>query len=90
VFRYKRSIKLSYERQGYIYFLSRSYSRLPTRKQEKIRQLCDSCGGEYSGALFDFVTTDDGAAAAWPSLHLSQPTLERVVKKYYEAFPMKL
>ena len=90
MFRYKRSIKVSYERQGYIYFLSRSYGQLPARKQAAIRELCDRCGGEYSRALFEFVTTDDGAVVVCQRHHLSQSTLERVVKKYYEAFPRTL
>jgi len=90
VFRYKRSINLPYERQGYIYFLSRSYEQLPRSRQEKIRELCERCGGEYGKALFEFVTTDDGAVAVCLRHHLSQSTLERVVKKYYESFPKKL
>lgn len=90
MFRYKRSIKASYERQGYIYFLSRSYEQLSRSRQEKIRVLCQTCGGEYSKALFEFVTTDEGAVAVCLRHHLSQSTLERVVKKYYESFPKKL
>ncbi len=36
VFRYKKSIPVSYERQGYIYFTSLLYWELPKRTQEKI------------------------------------------------------
>lgn len=90
MFRFKKSIKVPYDRQGYIYFLSRSYQSLPTRRQEKIRELCREYGGEYSKALFEFVTTDAGATAVCQRNHLSQSTLERVVKKYYEGFPKKL
>jgi hypothetical protein len=90
MFRYKRSVNVSYERQGYIYFTSRAYHDLGERRQEKLRELCDRCGGEYSEALLEFVTTDEGALAVCMRHHLSQSTLERVVKKYYEAFPKTL
>ena len=90
MFRYKRSIKVPYERQGYIYFASLRFAELPTWQQDKIRALCDKCGGEYAGALLEFVTTDMGAVAVCMRHHLSQSTLERAVKKYYEAFPKRL
>lgn len=90
MFRYKKSINVPYDRQGYIYFLSRSYRELPERRQEGIRKLCEECGGEYSQALLEFVTTSAGAAAVCLRHHLSESTLERVVKKYYEAFPRRL
>jgi hypothetical protein len=90
VFRYKRSIEVTYDRQGYIYFISRAYRDLPAWQQERIRELCGKCGGEYGNALLEFVTTDAGATAVCMRHNLSQSTLERVVKKYYEAFPKRL
>ena len=39
MFRYKKSIPVSYERQGYIYFTSLLYWELPKRTQEKILNL---------------------------------------------------
>lgn len=90
MFRYKKSINVPYDRQGYIYFLSRSYRELPERRKEIIRDLCEECGGEYSEALLEFVTTSAGAVAVCMRHHLSESTLERVVKKYYETFPRRL
>ena len=90
MFRYKKSINVPYDRQGYIYFLSRSYRELPERKREIIRNLCRECGGEYNQALLDFVTGGEGAVVVCMRHHLSESTLERAVKKYYEAFPKRL
>ena len=85
-FRYKRSIPLDYDTQGYIFFLSRRYKRLPLARRRKIDELCRSAGGQYAQALKEFVTTDRGAAEICGAHFLSQSTLERMVKRYYIAF----
>lgn len=90
MFRYKRSLPVSYERQGYIYFASRLYEDMPERAQQTIDALCRHCGGEYCRALHEFVTTDAGATAVCTRHHLSPSTLERIVRRYYEQFPRKL
>ena len=77
---------MSYDRQGYIYFVSRLYKELPQDDQEHIRRLCAECGGEYRDALFEFVTTDASATALCMRHYISKPTLYRCVKKYYENF----
>ena len=90
MYKYKRSIKCSYERQGYIYFVSRLYKELPVQDKRKIESLCARVGGEYKDALFEFVTTDTTATAICMKYYLSRSTLERVVRKYYKSFPRKL
>ena len=90
MFRFKKSVPVSYDRQGYIYFVSRLYAQLTARQQKKIVDLCAQAGGEYHAALFEFVTTDAGATAVCMRHHLSQSTLERAVRRYYEQFPPRL
>lgn len=90
MFRFKRSVPVSYDRQGYIYFTSRLYEELPPRAQQEIVNMCLECGGEYYQALFQFVTTDAGAASVCMQHHLSRSTLERVVRRYYEHFPREI
>ena len=90
MFRYKRSIPVSYDRQGYIYFTSRLYQELPESAQRKILNLCLEAGGEYYRALLDFVTTDAGATAVCLQHHISPSVLERAVRRYYEMFPRKI
>lgn len=89
-YRYKRSIERSYEEQGYIYFLSRRYERLGPWKQERIDRHCrEIAGGEesYERGLRAFVLEGEGETAVCMKYNLSESTLRRLVKRYYEAFP---
>lgn len=90
MFKYKPGIKVSYERQGYIYFKSRSYNTLDSEEQSVIDKLCREIGGEYSSALFAFVTTDASATKISIDYYLSKATLYRLVKEYYEKFPTEI
>ncbi len=86
MFRFKRSVPVSYDRQGFIYFASRLYRELPDQDREEIRRLCRECGGEYEQALLEFVTTDAGAVRVCAEHHLSRSTLERATRRYYKRF----
>lgn len=89
IFRYKHSVPVGYNEQGYIYFMSRLYEKLPWDKQKAIVDLClEAAGGDYYQALFEFVTTDAGATEVCLKHHLSRSTLERIVRKYYKSFPV--
>ena len=91
MFRYKRSIPLPYERQGYIFFVSRLYGELSEARQQKILNLCVECGRENYQALFDFVTTDMGSRAVCVKHHIaSETTIYRMVREYYTKFPKML
>ena len=89
-YRYKRSIPVSYDWQGYIYFKSLLYRELPERERERIEQLCRECGGEHWRALLRFVTTDAAATKICMEHYISRSTLERMVREYYSRFPRKL
>lgn len=86
MFRFKKSIPVGYDLQGYIYFVSRLYRHLSAQRRKQILNLCAQAGGEYYQALFEFVTTDAGASAVCAKHFLSQSTLERIVRRYYVAF----
>lgn len=90
MFRLKRSISLGYNRQGYIYFLSRCYYDLCPTRRSQILELITAAGGEYADALFEFVTTDATATAICLKNYISRATLYRAVKRYYESFPLEL
>ena len=70
MFRYKKSVPVSYERQGYIYFASRLYRELTEEQQHKLLNLCLQCGGEHYHALYAaglvlFLTTFVFNLLAW-------------------------
>ena len=86
MFRFKKSVPVSYERQGYIYFKSLCYKVLPEAEQREIVNLCVRSAGEHYQALFQFVTSEVGAEAVCLRHHISRSTLERAVRRYYEGF----
>ena len=86
MFRFKQSIPVDYNQQGYIYFSSKLYTMLGQETQERILALCTKAGGEYYQAIFEFVTTDASATAICAKHFLSQSTLERIVRRYYTLF----
>lgn len=90
MFRYKPSLRISYEQQGYIYFVSRLYKQLPARKREKIQLLCRETGGPYSGALLEYVTTGGSAEAVCLKHAISRSTLDQAVRRYYEGFSQRI
>ncbi len=90
MFRFKKSVPVEYDLQGYIYFTSRLHRSLPSDAQKKILNLCAEAGGEYCQALYEFVTSDVGATAVCRKHFLSQSTLERIVRKYYTKFAESL
>lgn len=90
MFRYRGSIDVSYNRQGYIYFVSQQYGDLSEKAQKKILNLCLRCGGEYYQALFEFMTTEVTATEVSMRHYISCETLYRLVRKYYEDFPKSI
>ena len=89
MFRYKSGIKLSYDRQIYIYAVSRSYKYQPVRKKQIIKDLCKKSAGDNWQALMEYLTTDASATAVCLRHYIaSRTTLYRAVKKYYESFPL--
>ena len=87
MFRYKRGVKVRYNRQGYIYFSSLLYRELPQEKRIIIDELCKKCGGDYEQALKRYVTTNASVTQITMENYISKSQLYRVVKKYYESFP---
>ena len=89
-FRYKRGIDVGFLQQMYIYSASLNYKNLTKAQQKKILKLCKRVGGANSDALFDFVTTDISSTAVCLKYNIaSRTTLYRLLKDYYENFPMK-
>ena len=83
VFRFKREANVSYEDQGYIYFLSQRYKLLPSEKKSMIRQACRNAAGNAQKAVLEYVSTDCDSAYICGKYALSESTLERMVRRYY-------
>lgn len=90
MFRLKTSLPLSYERQGYIYFISKQYKALPQEKRERIERLCLEAGREYHKALLEYVTTDASVTEICMKHNIDMSTLHRAQRRYYMNFPKVL
>jgi len=90
VFRFKKGIEVEYDLQGYIYFTSRRFRKLPKGQQALIRSLVREVAPGYEKALLEFLTTDSSAVAVCMKYHLSESTLERLARRYYERAAGKL
>lgn len=90
MFRYRKSVALSYDEQAHIYYYSRLYRRLPKEKQAKIRMLCREAGGQHHKALLVYVTGGMKALEVCGKYYISQSTLDRIVRRYYLLFPVEL
>ena len=87
-FRYRTSIPLSYEQQGYVYFSSLLYSRQPEGFRRKVDDLCRQVGGIYWRALLEFVTTKNSATDICRRHAVSRSVLYRLVGAYYRQFAL--
>ncbi len=90
VFRVSKKCSKSYNEQGYIYFLSKQYNNLPLIQQMDIDEHCKNVGKAYAEALKEYVTTDISATAVCIKHYVSESTLRRIVRRYYDEFPKKL
>lgn len=85
-FRYRPGIGVPYERQGLIYFVSRTYREQPPRTKGKIERLCRAAAGEHWRALFCYVTTEMGTVEVCQKYHVGEATLCRAMRRYYTLF----
>ena len=86
MFRFRRAVPVSYNRQGFIYFYSKRFSELTPEDQKIIKAVCHKSGGEYCDAVLEAVTTDHSKTAVCMRHNLSESTLERAVRRYYALF----
>lgn len=91
MFRYKPSIPVPYERQGYIYFRSLTYPNMTDREKQRIQGLCAVSAGPYEKALLDHVTKGESVKYVCQKHYIGYPnTIYKAIKRYYELFPTDL
>ena len=85
MFKKRRGIKLSYNKQGLIYFTCMNVAEMPEKMQERIKQLCDEIGKEHSEALYQVMTNSNKSIRALAlEHHISETQLYHYRKKFYE------
>mgnify|MGYP004547542785 FL=1 len=79
-----RGVDLPYEKQVYIRAVCLLWREQPKKVQTKIRRLCENCGGVYSAALWDAMTTKQTATQIALRHHIDESTLYRIRAAFYE------
>ena len=85
-FRYVPSCNLSYRQQGLVWFKAQAYKRLENAEKAKLRAACREAGGEYDAAIFEYMTTTASWRYVCEKHHISDATLQRVRKRFYEVY----
>lgn len=85
-FKRMRSVNKSYDQQGEIFFACRNYANQPPGVQKKIRDLCENVGQEYAPALLAYLTTDISWQQTCIQYAMSEETLRRMRRKFYNAW----
>lgn len=89
-FRKYKGIRLSYEKQGLIYFTCRTYYSQPPAVQEKILRLCTKASRENPYALFVLLTTGKNTTAVALQFNIaSENTLYNARRRFYEQWDRK-
>ena len=88
-FKYKKGIPLPYNRQGYVYFVSKNYRQLPPQRRRMIDRLIEQIGGSFAEALRAYILGQANYTAIEAKYHCSASQLYRLVKEYYLKFPLE-
>ena len=83
-FRKMRGIKLSYEKQGIIYFTLQNICEQPLEIRNKVKALCDKVAGADSEALYIFLTSNtDTAQSVSLKYYIADRKLYQLRKEFY-------
>lgn len=85
MFKKRRGIKLSYNKQGLIHFVCVNYNDMSDDVQDRIKTLCSDVGKEHSEVLFQVVTNDSKSIRALAQeYHICETQLYYYRKLFYE------
>ncbi len=85
-FKKLRGVRLPEKKQMLIRSICLNYRDRPQYEQEKIKRLCEKCGGAYSAALFEIMTTEHSVRSVALKYYISENRLYVFRKKFYESW----
>lgn len=88
-FKKLRGVDLPEERQGLIRYTCLTYRDQNERMQKKIDRLCEECGGFYGAALWEVMCTAESIISISMRHHLSESSIYRMRKDFYENWEKK-
>lgn len=83
-FKKLRGVNIPAKKQLLIRAICLNYDDRPKWEQTKIERLCDMCGGGYSAALFEAMTTEKSISQISMQYFVSETVLYDIRKKFYE------
>lgn len=81
-----RGVNLPQKKQLLIRAICLNCDERPEHERQKIQRLCDKCGGAYSAALYELMTTEMSVTAISLKHHISESVLYEIRKKFYESW----
>jgi len=84
MFRSKRGINLTHDKQGLIYFICLDYKEQPYKVQTKILNLCLEIAAEDYQALFDVLTTHKSIIEISLEYFIAEKKIYNLRKQFYE------
>lgn len=88
-FKKLRGVNVSRNRQGFIRFTCLTYDEQPKKMRDKIDRLLRQCGGPYDAALREVMCGEDSITAIALRHCVSESTLYRLRKEFYESWERK-
>lgn len=85
-FKKLRGVHLPEKKQMLIRSICLNYRDRPKYEQEKIKRLCEKCGGAYSAALFEVMTTEYSVRSVALKYYISESVLYDIRKNFYESW----
>nr|DAE00019.1 MAG TPA: hypothetical protein [Siphoviridae sp. ctiMP24] len=85
-FKKMRSVNLSYNKQGEIYFILHNYADQPDEVRQKIDSLCGTVGKYNHRALFRVLTTDEPINRIAREHYISARQLYYLKSSFYNAW----
>lgn len=85
-FKKMRSVNLSYNKQGEIYFILHNYADQPEEVRRKIDALCGVIGKYHYRALFRVLTTDEPLNRIAREFYISSRWLYHLKGDFYNAW----
>lgn len=85
-FKKMRSVNLSYNKQGEIYFILHNYADQPEEVRRKIDALCGVIGKYHYNALFRVLTTDEPINRIAREHYISARKLYDLKSRFYNAW----
>lgn len=87
MFKKRRGIHLSYNRQGLIHFICVNVKDMPEKTQKKILNLCIEVGKEDYKALYEMLTDDrESVYSISRRYYISEKKLYKMRKIFYESW----